>query len=549
MEARALRSPIIADLLGGATVTGLIIPEAIAYSAIAGLPPAFGLIAAVVGPLAYAAIGRSNLAVVSATSGSAALLAAAIANAGIPEVSRIDCAMTLTVLVGLFFLAGAALRLASLTSFVSRAVLHGFGLGLAITICVRQLPKLLGLHVSEDRLWTTLGAIVSHAHAIHWPSAILGGAALLFLAVSRRLKLIGAGLILTVAVIVGMRLGPAGHFGIATAGSLNLQLPAPHLPAITPRDWERLAQLAFPIALVLLAESWATIRSLAAISADSISPQREITALGFANLASGVLRGLPVGAGFSIGNANAQAGTASRAGAVLAALAVALLAFGASSWIELIPQPLLAAIVITALAHALSLRPIYSLFRLGRDQWVALAAALGVLLLGIVNGLLFAVALSVFGLLRRLARPRLSELGRTNAHDFVDRSTYPDAREIAGLLIIRPDAPLFFGNAEPVLREIGRRARERSVTTIVLSLEESDDLDSSTLDAVAEFDNAVIAQGRRLILARAHDRVREVLERGGLRDLAANSTFSVDDAVRSGVGLGEPTQPTALKAE
>ena len=526
-----LQSPIIADLIGGISLAGLMIPEAIAYSAIAGLPASFGLVAAIIGPIAYAIIGRSRLAVVTATSGAAALLAAAISNAGIPDVSRSDCALALTLLISLFFLLGAGLRLASLTSFVSRAVLHGFGLGLAITITIRQLPNLLGLRVGGGTPLEILGSIIAELRDIHWPSALLGGLALLFVGVSRRLKVPAAGLALTLAAILAMHFMPEGRFGIAAAGPVGLGFSAPHLPRLAVRDWARLAQLAFPIALVVLAESWATIRSLAASRGESVSAEREITALGLANLASALFRGLPVGAGFSIGNANEQAGTATRAGAAFAAIATGVVAVAAAGWVALIPEPVLAAIVISALAHALSPKPIYSLFRLDRDQWVAVAAALGVLLLGIVNGLLLAVALSVLGLLRRLAYPSLSELGRTGTHDFVDCSTHPEAMPIAGMLVVRPNAPLFFGNAETILFDIGRRARQEEVGTIVLSLEETDDLDSSTLEALLEFRQAMAAQGRSLILARVHDRVRTILDRGGLSDLARAGTFSVDDAV------------------
>lgn len=533
MKSRSLRSPVFADLLGGLSLTGLMMPEGIAYSAIAGLPPSFGISAAVIGPLGYCVIGRSRLAVVTATSGAAALLAAAIANASLPHVPRTDCALALTLLVGLFFLLGALLRLSALTSFVSRAVLQGFGLGLAITITIRQLPILLGIAVNEGSPLAIFGSILAHVRNVHLPSAILGGGALIFLGISRRLKFVAAGLALTAGSMLAMHFGPPGHFGIALAGPLGFELSAPRIPGLAIKDWARLAQLALPIALVLLAESWATVRSLAAANGDPISAEREIAALGLANLASGLWHGLPVGAGFSIGNANAHAGTSSRMGAVLAALIVAVAAILAAGWIALIPEPVLAAIVVAALAHALSPKPIYSLFRLGRDQWIALTAAVGVLALGIVNGLLLAIAMSVLGLLRRLAYPKLSVLGRTGGHDFVDCDIHADARPIPGVLVIRPNAPLFFGNAEAVLEVVGRRARDGGDSTIVLSLEETDDLDSSTLEALSEFRQAMTAQKRLLILARVHDRVRAILERGGLPDLAATSTFSVDDAVRA----------------
>ena len=160
MEALALRRPIFAELVAGISLTGLMIPEGIAYSAIAGLPPSFGVSAAVIGPLGYAIIGRSRLAVVTATSGAAALLAASIANAAIPGVARADCALALTLLVGLFFLLGAIFRLSALTSFVSRAVLQGFGLGLAIT--ERAVPYMaLAKRVSSTGLTITFWSSIT----------------------------------------------------------------------------------------------------------------------------------------------------------------------------------------------------------------------------------------------------------------------------------------------------------------------------------------------------------------------------------------------------
>jgi MFS superfamily sulfate permease-like transporter len=512
------------------------VPEAIAYSSIAGLPASFGITAAVVGPIAYAIVGRSRLAVVTATSGAAALLAAAIANSALPNVPRADCAVALTALVGLFFLIGAALRVAPLTSFISRAVLQGFGLGLAITIAIRQLPKLLGMPGGAGSPWRILEFVAAHAGSIHVPSLALGCAVLLLLVAFRRVRFAAGGLVVIIAAIVAMRFAPAGHFGVATAGSIALQLEAPHLPDIRAAEWARLAQFAVPVAIVLLAESWATVRTLAVARGDDVSAEREIAALGLANLASALLRGLPVGAGFSISNANAQSATATRLGAVLAAIAVAIAVSVVPQWISLIPEPLLAAIVISALSHALSIKPIQALFRVGKDQWIAVAAAVGVLLFGIINGLLLAVGLSVLGLLRRLANPRLSELGRTGAHDFVDCAMHPQAQPVAGMLIIRPNAPLFFGNADAVLEEVAVRARAADAGTVVLSLEESDDLDSTALGALSDFCESMANQSRSVFLARVHDRVRAILERGGLASMAERSTFSVDDAVRIAAG-------------
>lgn len=190
--------------------------------------------------------------------------------------------------------------------------------------------------------------------------------------------------------------------------------------------------------------------------------------------------------------------------------------------------------VITALSHALSPAPLIQLFRIGRDQWVALAAALGVLAFGVLNGMLAAVAISLAELLYRLSRPSASELGRVGAtHDFVDLERHPEAARLPGLAIYRPNAPLFFANAETVLGLISRRAQTANAPALILSLEESADLDSTAAEALCEFTADQAKADRHVTLARAHDRVRDVLVAAGAADLAARSTFSVADAAAS----------------
>lgn len=532
MATRSPQANFIRDAAGGLSLAGLLVPEAIAYSGIAGLPAAAGLAAAVVGPIAYATIGRGRLVVVSATSGAAAVLAAAVDSSGIAGSARTTTAAVLIAFVGMFLLLGALLRLASLTNFISRAVLQGFGFGLAVTIAIGQLPKLLGLAIEPSAPWVTLYSIAAHLGQIHLPSLLLGATSILLLKATRRFKAVPAAVLLTLATILAMRLGPADHLGIAIVGPVSVSIPMPGLPSLPPSGWSRLAQLALPIALVILAESWATIKALANANHDIPSPEREIAALGIANVASTLCHGLPVGAGFSASNANASLGTVSRLGAVIAAFAVLAISLLLPDWIAFIPRPLLAGIVIFALLHALSLAPIAELFRLDRDQWVACVAAVGVLALGIMNGLLFAIALSLVGLLRRLAYPRISELGQTGTHDFVDCAVHSQARRIEGVLIVRPNAPLFFANADAVLNAITKMASASNARFVVLSLEESDDLDSTAVEEVREFVEQMAGEGRSVRIARAHDQVRWVLARAGLAELSRDATYSVADAIR-----------------
>jgi len=506
------------------------LPEGIAYAQIAGLAPGRALIAAVAGGLAYALIGRSRFAVVSPTSSAAAILAASLASLPGDAAMRGAAATMLVAIVGLLFLGFALFRLGSLASFISRPVLHGFAFGLALTIIIGQLPKVTGVAVPSGPIWTKLTALASTVPQWHVASALLGVGALAALLALRRLPQLPAALLV---ILAGISLGSFADLhalGIATAGRVTLELPSFALPANLP-PWTLLVELAAPIALILFAESWGTMRALALKHGDRISANRELGALGAANLAAAAVQGMPVGAGFSAGSANEAAGAASRLSGAVGAMALLLLALFAGDWIARIPEPILAAVVIAALTHALSPAPFFRLFRIKRDEGTALAAAAGVLAFGVLDGMLVAVALSIANLLYDLSHPSISELGRVgDSHDFVDIARHKEAKALPGLAIFRPNAPLIFANAESVLFAIAERALKRDAHCVVLSLEESNDLDSTAADALGEFTGQLQKAGRHVILARVHDKVREVLDKDGLDNLAAGSTFSVADA-------------------
>ena len=533
----------IGDVLAGLAVAGLILPEGVAYAGIAGLPPGRALAAGIAGGLAYVLVGRSRFAVLSPTSSSAAILAAALATLPGSPAERVAQASALVVAVGLIFLGLGAFRLGSLSGFVSRPVLRGFAFGLAITIIVKQLPKLFGVAALGGPIWRIIGGLFANIGAWRVESLALGITALGLLLALRRVPAIpGALVVLAGGITLGFAVDLPAH-GVAIAGPVTLAMPEFAFPT-DPAVWARLMQLAAPIALIVFAESWGTMRGLALRHGDTISPNRELAAIGVANVAAALAQGMPVGAGFSAGSANESGGARSRVAALTAAMALLLLGLLAGPLIARIPEPVLAAVVIGALTHALSPAPFVTLFRIGRDQWIALAATLGVLGLGVLNGMLAAIALSIAQLLYRLSHPSVSELGRLGeSHDFVDVAQHPDAHAVAGVAIFRPNAPLIFANAEAVLREIGHKADAGPATTVVLSLEESNDLDSTATEVIGEFCTALAGASRRLILARVHDRVRLVLTAAGQGALAKAATFSVADAVAAASKIGAPTTP------
>lgn len=521
------------DLIAGLSVAGLMLPEAVAYAGIAGLEPQHAIFAAIAGSLAYAVAGASRFAIVSPTSSSAAILAATLAVMPGAAGDKAAIAAIVAALVGVLFMLASAARLGGLAGFISRPVLHGFAFGLAVTIIVRQLPILLGTPVQAPDIFRLAAKLASAAPLWNLTSLGIGlGALAILLALRRRPGVPGAFLVLMAGVGLSYGLDLCGQ-GVACVGAFKVALNWPTLPAMDRADLSRLGQLTLPLVLILFAESWGTIRTLSLRHGDVVAADRELRGLGVANLASALTQGMPVGAGFSAGAASEAAGAATRATAVVAALGLAgLIAWGAPL-IAHLPQTVLAAVVIAALAPSLNPAPLLRLWRLDRDQYVALGAAAGVLLLGVLNGMLVAIGLSLLALISRLGAARVDRLGRLGeGHDYVDIARHPEAVAPSGVAIWRPAQPLFFANAEQVLGIIAARVRsEPTIHTVVISLEESIDLDSTALDALIEFDAAMRALNVAVWFARLHDRARDLMASSGVADLQARSSYSVDDAI------------------
>jgi MFS superfamily sulfate permease-like transporter len=522
------------------------LPEAVAYSGIAGLPPQRALFAAIAGCLAYAVFGRSRFAVVSPTSSSAAILAASLVPIQGSLADKLWIVTLLVGLSGLIFIIGALMRLGALAAFISRPVLGGFAFGLAITIVIHQLPLISGVPVTGgDIFHFTFNLFATMPQWKPWSVAVGATALVALLMLKSAPSLPGSFLVLAAGIAASWLLALSAH-GVAVVGTIDLTLAWPTVPGNGFSEALRLLPYSFPIVLILLAESWGTIRSLALRHGDDIEPGRELAALGAANIASALVQGMPVGAGFSAGMANEAAGGTTRRAAVIAAVGLALLVILAGGLVAKLPEPVLAAVVIAALMHALNPAPLIRLWRLDRDQYVALAATLSVLVLGILNGLLVAVFLSFAIFLRRLAAVHVARLGRLGtSHDFVDIERHGDATEIPGIGIWRPSQPLFFGNAEALLGAIAAAARsEPSVPTVVISLEETFELDSTALDALIEFDRSISTSGKRVFYARMHDRVRDLLRTAGAGEMVKRSGYSVEDTIAKVSVAASPAGPS-----
>jgi MFS superfamily sulfate permease-like transporter len=528
------------DGLAGISVAGLLLPSAIAYAAIAGLSPDHAIIATIIGLGVYALFGRSRFAMVAPTSSSAAILAALILSVQREMPQSAQVAEAAVLLAGGCFLAAGALRAGALASFISRPVLGGFTFGIALTITIRQIPAIAGVHVTSPgsggvlpMLWRLLVSVP------HWQpvSVGIGVVALGALTLLRRVRgLPASALVLAAGVLLSALIDlPAYH--VALVGKLAIALPMPSLPRFSFDDWSRILQLSVPLFLILFAESWGSIRSLALRNGDKVEANRELLALGCANLAAGLFQGMPVGAGFSASSAAEAAGAKTRlAGVATMAVMLALSLWG-KGLVALLPSPVLACVVIASLFHALNPAPLIRLWRIRRDELVATAAAIAVLALGVLDGMLIAVGLSIVALLQRFSGARLARLGQiAGTHDFVDLARNADAQTVPGTLILRPEEPLFFANAERVLAAVAAQAEaDPAIKTVILSLEESPDFDSTALDALLECAARLERSGRILLLARVKEHIKDVLQTAGASQLVASCFWSVADAAAAAV--------------
>lgn len=523
------------NLIAGASIAGLMLPEAVAYAGIAGLGPAHAVIAGIVGALAYAVVGRSRFAIVAPTSSSAAILAATLAAVPGGMAAKAGVTAWVVLMTGGLFLAAALLRLGSLTGFISRPVLKGFSFGLAVTIIIHQLPELFGLYASGSNLGGFLADVFSKLPSADALTLCIGSLALLSLLVLRWFPRVPGPLLVLIAGAVLSMAVDLRAAGVAVVGSIALDFGPPRLEPLSWTAMSELAQYAVPLVLILFAESWGTVRSLALRGGDPVTANRELAAFATANLASAAFGGMPVGAGFSAGQAAQAAGVTHRLGGVIAALGLLLLVTAGGPLVASLPRAIPAAVVIAALSHALDLRPFLRLWRLGRDHYLALGTAAGILCFGVLDGMLLAVALSLVELLRRLSHPVITRLGRLgDTRDYVDAARHRDAVTPFDLAIFRPSAPLFYANADMVLSTITRMAGEDpAIRRVILSLEESFDLDTTALDQLIEFDRLMTARGYRLAYARVHDHLRDLLARAGETGLISRCHYSVDDAVRS----------------
>ncbi|WP_405833449.1 SulP family inorganic anion transporter [Streptomyces sp. NBC_00105] len=529
------------DALAGVTVAAYLVPQVMAYAGVAGLPPVTGLWAVLPAIVLYALIGSSRLLSVGPESTTALMTAVAVGPLAGGDPGRYAVlAAALAVVVGLMCLLAWAVRLGFLADLLSRPVLVGYLAGVALIMIVDQLPRLTGVRTAGTDFLPKLYFFVLNLAHIHWPTVCLTLAVLAVLFVLPRYwHLVPRPLLaLVLATVVVAAFGLDEKYGIAVIGSVPSGLPLPELPPLG--DLPQLVVPALGVLIVGYSDVILTARGFAdRADPQSLDPNGELLALGASNLGAGVLHGFPVSSSASR-TALAQSSKArSQAYSLFAAVAVLLVLLFLGPLLAHTPSAVLGAIVVYAAVRLIEVGEFRRLaaFR-RRELLLALGCLVGVLALGILYGVLVAVALSVVELLARVARPHDAVEGMVpglaGMHDVDD---YPTARTIQGLLIYRYDSPLFFANAENFRSRALAAVDEQEPPTrwFVLNAEANVEVDVTALDAVDALRQELEHRGIVFALARVKQELREDLDAYGL-------TASV------GAGRIYPTLPTVLEA-
>lgn len=523
------------DIVAGISMAGLLLPEAIAYSNIAGLSPQSGLIALLVGLTIYGLIGSSRFAIVSSTSSSAAVLGSSLAIlVAFTSPERASLAYAIVFLSGILFVVGAIFKLGEVTHFIAKPVLKGFSFGLALSIAVKQLPSVLQIHTLHTDFFREILDICRNFSQWNIYALLMGCTTFFTLWFGKRFHTLPVALLLVIIGVILSINGYTASWNIQSVGHFEFILPKIEFPDLTLNTWLQLVELSIAVVFMVYAESYTSIRTFALKYNDTSEPNRDLLALGASNIISGLFQGMPVGAGYSATSANEAAGAQSKKSAWVAVLSVALILLLFRQYISDIPEPILASIVIYAVSGHIRLAPFKQYFAWKKDRFLVLTAICAVILFGVLNGLMVAIIVSIIMMLKSYAVPRIAWLGCLDGgHDYVDIQRFPQAKVPEGMLVVRPDEPIFFANAEKIFNLILQHVMQKRVKHVVISLEECPSLDSSSVEELLEFAQRLHDQNISLQLARVRGYVGKTLSYVNSPLLPSTSycANSVDDAV------------------
>ena len=532
------------DIVAGLVMTTMLVPVGIAYAEASGVPGINGLYATIVPLLAYAVFGPSRILVLGPDSALAAVILSVVAPLSGGDPARaLDVAGVTAIVSGVACVALGVARLGFVTELLSKPIRYGYMNGIAVTIILSQIPKLLGFGVSAHgplrQVWA-IGREVAAGRVNVTALAVGGGTLVLILVLKRRPRIPAMLVAVFVATTVVAAFGLAGR--IPVLGPLPQGLPLPRLPRVPFDSLGSIVTGGLAIALVAFADTSVLSRSYAARLRTPVDPNQEMVGLGIANVAAGLFQGFPVSSSSSRTPVAEAAGAKTQLTGVVGALAIALLLVFAPALLRNLPNTALAAIVVASAIGLIEVKDLLRIYRIQRwEFWLSIACFAGVAAFGAIPGILLAIVIAVIEFLWDGWRPHSAVLGEVDhVRGYHDITRYPGARLIPGLVLFRWDAPLFFANAE-FFHDRVQAAVAGSPTPVrwlVVAAEPVTSVDVTAADALCDLDDALSAAGVRMCFAEMKDPVKEKLQRFGLMQRFGEAAFfaTIDEAVSAFLG-------------
>jgi len=502
-------------------VAAVAVPIAIAYAQLAGVPPVYGLYASLLPLVAYALLGSSPQLIMAPDGATCALVAAVVAPlAGKDPAHYVALTSALAIIGGIFCVAAGLGGLGFLTNFLARPILTGYLNGIAIWIISGQIGTLFGLHLEPAGFFRLIWRFLGKVGETHLPTLAVGLATLAVLLLLARFlpKVPGPLAVMVAGIICSAAFGLAGH-GVKMLGAIPAGLPVPAIPSLSAGDWQSLVAGAAGLALISYASAMVTARGFAAKNHYKIDSNREFIALGVADIGAGLLQGFPISGADSRTAMNDSVGGKTQVTGLVTALMLALTLLFLTGPLSGLPMPVLAAVLIKAAIGLFDIKGLTTLRRVSHKEFaVCMITLLGVITVGVLQGVLVAVAVAIIMLLAKSSRPNDAVLGRIPGTDtYLDSAAHPEVELFPGLVIYRFDAGLLFYNADHFKARAWAAIRNAAtpVRDLVVDAETMPLLDTTGVAALDELRSEIERQGIGMTIAAAKNDVRNMLHLSG----------------------------------
>lgn len=525
------RSWLSVDIIAGLTLWGLVVPEAMAYAGIAGLPPQAGLYTLLAALLVYALFGTSRHLVVQATSATAALLASAVAAALVataagtasdPETYQ-TYASAFVLVTGLVFLAAGLAKLGFITQFLSKPVMDGFVMGLAVFVAVGQLNKLFGVPKPEGNTVEKLLGIIKELPQANWVAFAMGASALALLFLLSRLnkKLPSGLLVLFGAIGLSAALDLHGNYGVEVVGALPQGLPSLKFPQVPFVTYLAMVLPATGVLLVAYSEALGVAHEFAEKHGYEVNADQELNAHAAANMVSALFGGMLAAGSMSASAVKEGAGARSQVSNLVTWVATIITVLFLTPLFTTLPEAVLGALIIHAVWHILASRKLQEVRLASRVEfWFGVLAFAGVLLIDVLEGMIIGVVASLVFVVYKTSRPHIASLGRVPGVPgaYSDLERHPENTPVPGVLIVRLDAQLYYANASSVRDRVKAMIKEMESPpqAVIFDSNAQEQIDVTSTDVIKRLVKELREKEIEVYLAEVHAPVLEYGRKTGL---------------------------------